>query len=137
MRFAASGKGPGFPILLLGGDHGDLPLPALGGAAVARLVVEQGVDVIADTSGLMVGERTRWFIDFASTLYRLNRAPLHLVIERDEKWQSNFAESIEAFMEKFDSEFQKLCDLNGGPPANKSPRPESAPAEDDNPDLTP
>ena len=81
LRSSADGKGPGFKVLVLGGDHGDLPLPALGGAAVARLIVEQGVNLVADTGAMTVGERTRWMIDFAGTLYRLNRAPLHLVID--------------------------------------------------------
>jgi hypothetical protein len=81
LRSSMDGKGAGFPILVLGGEHGDLPLPALGGAAVARLLVEQGVNLIASTKHLTVGERTRWFIDFASTISRLNRAPLHLVID--------------------------------------------------------
>jgi hypothetical protein len=81
LRSSRDGKGAGFPILVLGGDHGDLPLPALGGAAVARLLTEQGVNLVADTSQLTVGERTRWFIDFATALYRLNRAPLHLVLD--------------------------------------------------------
>lgn len=80
LRSSSDGRGPGFPILVLGGDHGDLPLPALSGAAVARLLVE-GVNLVADTSQLTVGERTRWFIDFAGTLYRLNKAPLHLVLD--------------------------------------------------------
>lgn len=81
LRSSRDGKSAGFPILVLGGDHGDLPLPALGGAAVARLLAEQGVNLVADTSQLTVGERTRWFIDFGRELYRLNRAPLHLVID--------------------------------------------------------
>src|SRR5690349_19517988 len=81
LRSLRDGKGAGFPILVLGGDHGDLPLPALGGAAVARLLAEQGVNLVADTLHLTVGERTRWFIDFASTLYRTNKAPLHLVLD--------------------------------------------------------
>src|SRR3990167_8370409 len=58
LRASVSGKKPGFPILVLGGDHGDLPLPALGGGAVARLLVEQGINLVADTSLLTVGERT-------------------------------------------------------------------------------
>lgn len=81
LRSSRDGKGAGFPMLVLGGDHGDLPLPAAGGAAVARLLVEQGVNLVASTKHLTVGERTRWFIDFAGTLSRLNRAPLHLVID--------------------------------------------------------
>jgi hypothetical protein len=81
LRSSRDGKGAGFPILVLGGDHGDLPLPALGGAAVARLLTEQRVNLIADTSQLSVGERTRWFIDFANTLHRTNKGPLHLVLD--------------------------------------------------------
>lgn len=81
LRTSADGRGPGFKVLVLGGDHGDLPLPVHGGAAVARLVVEQGVNLVADTGNLTVGERTRWMIDFAGALYRLNRTPLHLVID--------------------------------------------------------
>ncbi len=81
LRSSQDGKGAGFPILVLGGDHGDLPLPALGGAAVARLLTEQGVNLVADTLHLTVGERTRWFTDFANTLYRTNKAPLHLVLD--------------------------------------------------------
>jgi uncharacterized protein len=81
LRSSRDGKGPGFPVIVLGGDHGDLPLPANGGAAVARLITEQGVNLVADTSQLTMGESARWFTDFASTLYRSNRSPLHLVID--------------------------------------------------------
>lgn len=81
LRSSRDGKGPGFPVLVLGGDHGDLALPPKGGAAVARLLVEQGVNLVADTSQLTVGERTRWFTDFAGTLYRANKTPLHLILD--------------------------------------------------------
>jgi hypothetical protein len=81
LRTSRDGKGAGFPMLVLGGDHGDLPLPPNGGAAVARLLAVQGVNLVADTSQMTVGERTRWFTEFASTLYRSNKTPLHLVID--------------------------------------------------------
>ena len=81
LRSSRDGKTAGYPVLVLGGEHGDLPIPASGGAAVARLVVEQGANLIADTSNMGVHERTRWFVDFATTLFRLNREPLHLVID--------------------------------------------------------
>jgi hypothetical protein len=81
LRYSADGKGPGFKVLVLGGDHGDLPLPANGGTAVARLIIEQRVPCVLDTGNLTVGERTRWMIEFAGTIYRLNRSPLYLVID--------------------------------------------------------
>lgn len=81
LRSSRDGKSAGFNILVLGGDHGDMPLVASSGAAVARLLVEQGVNLVADTGLMTVGERTRWYIDFATTVYRLNRTPLHLVLD--------------------------------------------------------
>lgn len=81
LRLAADGKGKGFDVVLLGGKHADVPLSPRSGAAVARLVTEQGASVVIDTSGLTVGEYTRWFIDFAGTLYTTIRNPLHLVID--------------------------------------------------------
>lgn len=81
LRLAADGKGRGFDVVLLGGAHADIPLAERSGAAVARLVTEQGASVVIDTSGFKVGEYTRWFIDFAGTLYTSIRAPLHLVID--------------------------------------------------------
>jgi hypothetical protein len=81
LRSARDGKKPGFKVLVLGGDHGDIPLAPSSGAAVARLLVEQGINLVADTSLMTVGERTRWFTDFAGTLNRVNRAPLYLVLD--------------------------------------------------------
>lgn len=81
LRLLADGKSKGWPIILLGGDHGDIPLSAKSGEAVARLVTEQRANVVIDTSGLTVGEYTRFFIDFAGKLYTSIRSPLHLVID--------------------------------------------------------
>jgi len=81
LRLAADGKHAGLDIVLLGGEHADIPLAERSGAAVARLVTEQGASVVIDTSGFTVGEYTRWFIDFAGTLYTTLRNPLHLIID--------------------------------------------------------
>lgn len=81
LRLAADGKGSGFDVVLLGGEHGDIPLSERSGAAVARLVTEQRANVVIDTGGMTVGEYTRWFIDFAGTLYTTIKNPLHLVID--------------------------------------------------------
>src|SRR5258708_9315327 len=44
LRYAASGKGPGIEVLILGGRHGDLPLTPTSGAAVADLLVDGRVN---------------------------------------------------------------------------------------------
>jgi hypothetical protein len=81
LRLGADGKSRGYDVVLLGGAHADIPLSERSGQAVARLVTQQLANVVIDTSGMTVGEYTRWFIDFAGTLYTTIRSPLHLVID--------------------------------------------------------
>lgn len=81
LRSSADGEKAGYEVVILGGAHGDAPLPALSGAACAELVVSGNVQVVFDTSAMTVGDRTRWFIDFGTALYRLNSQPLHLIID--------------------------------------------------------
>jgi hypothetical protein len=59
------------------------------------------------------------FLSYPLICYLDGFPPLHLVIERDEKWQANFSESAENFLEKYDAEFEKLVKLNGGLPKQK------------------
>lgn len=42
--------------------------------------------------------------------------PLHLVIERDERFQAALKEAIDVFIERLDKDFDYLVDLNGGLP---------------------
>lgn len=81
LRSSADGTAPGFPVVILGGSHADATLPPLSGAACAELVAKSRVQVVFDTSLMSVGERTRWFTDFANALFRLNTEPLHVVID--------------------------------------------------------
>lgn len=81
LRLRANGKPSDYRIVILGGERADIPLPDRSGAAVARLVTEQHANVVVDTSGFTVSEYTRWFTDFAQTLYSTIRSPLQLVID--------------------------------------------------------
>lgn len=82
LRLGADGKpAGGHKIILLGGEHGDIPLAPTTGEAVAKLVTEQRASVVIDTGRMTVGEYTRWFISFAGTLYTTIKSPLHLVID--------------------------------------------------------
>lgn len=81
LRLQRDGGAAGYSVIVLGGHHCDAPLPPASGAACAELVTKHQVQVIFDTSAMTVGERTRWFTDFAGGLFRLNRTPLHVVID--------------------------------------------------------
>lgn len=81
LRSSASGKSAGFPVAIFGGAHADLPLGGAHGEAIAEIIGAASTPAILDTSLMRVGERTRFFADFADALVRKNKGPLHLVID--------------------------------------------------------
>ena len=81
LRAAANGRDPGLPILIMGGDHGDVPLESTSGEMVADLVVDERVSAVLDLSRLRKGEQTRFMEIFAERLYQRNRQALHLVLD--------------------------------------------------------
>ncbi len=86
IRFAADGKSPGLPVTILGGEHGDLPLTVDAGEVVARLVVEERVNLVLDLSQFRKSEVARFMTAFMENLYRLkakesNRTPLMFIVD--------------------------------------------------------
>jgi len=81
LKSSADGKHAGYPVVIFGGEHCDVPLNSHAGAHVAELVATGNRPCIVDLGGWMIGERTRFFIDFAAALFRLTRGPRHLVID--------------------------------------------------------
>lgn len=81
LRAAADGQGSGLPVVILGGDHGDLPLPATSGRLIADLVVDDTLSVVLDLSEFSKTQMRRFATDFLERIYRRSRHPLHLVID--------------------------------------------------------
>lgn len=81
LRASADGKGPGLPIVVMGGEHGDVPLAVESGHIVAQLVATEGVSAVLDLSLMRKGEQRRFVMDFAEELYHKNRRPMHLVLD--------------------------------------------------------
>lgn len=83
----AAGTGPGFPVLVMGGDHGDIPLEPTSGELVANFVVESGQSVILDLSAFRSRAAQDRFVEaLCERLYRAksasaNRTPLHLMLD--------------------------------------------------------
>lgn len=90
LRASADGKGPGLPVVILGGHHGDMPLEPASGALVAELVVQNPGYYICDFSLFGSGnEEARFAVDFAEKLYRLkasSKDPLHLFVDEADKF---------------------------------------------------
>lgn len=81
LRSSADGKKPGYPVVVFGGDHGDLPLNPLAGEMIAQAIAAKRFPAVLDLSLLRKAESIRFVTAFMETLYRLNREPLHLFID--------------------------------------------------------
>lgn len=81
LRSNASGKGAGLKVVVFGGHHGDLPLQHTAGAFLARLVVEQSVNVVLDLELLTKGQQIQFVAEFAEALYHGNREAVTIVID--------------------------------------------------------
>lgn len=86
VRSAANGKDPGLPIVILGGERGDVPLEVNAGEVVGKLVVEERVSVLLDLSLLRKHQVATFMADFLESLYRLKareqyRTPLMLIVD--------------------------------------------------------
>jgi hypothetical protein len=68
------------PVVIFGGEHGDLPLQANHGEAIAEIVGTSSTSCIIVTKHLSIRDRTKFFTDFAEAIMRKNKraaAPHH------------------------------------------------------------
>lgn len=82
LRSSADGKSDGFPIAILGGRHGDVPLTVNAGPEIAEFVAGTGTPVILDLSEFSGRQATAFMEGFAERLYQAQRdRPLHLFLD--------------------------------------------------------
>jgi hypothetical protein len=81
IKSSADGKKAGYPIVIFGGPHADVPINAHSGTHVAELVATGNRPCLIDLGGWYVSDRTQFFIDFAETLFRMSKGMRHLVID--------------------------------------------------------
>lgn len=81
LRSSADGDGPGYPVVILGGEHADLPIDDGGGEVIADLVVDTPVPVILDLSEFRKGAARKFLTAFMERVYQRNRDPLHVFVD--------------------------------------------------------
>jgi len=90
LRSNAAGDGPGLPVYVLGGPHGDLPLEPTAGKLIADLVVDSGHSFVLDLSDLLTKAAARQFVaDFLEHLHRRKaraRTTLLLVVDEADEF---------------------------------------------------
>lgn len=83
LRSSADGLAPGFPIAIIGGRFGDLPLFHGSGPALAE-IVGRGVSAILDMSRLPKDSQQDFTADFLEALGRAAVVPMHVIVEEAE-----------------------------------------------------
>jgi uncharacterized protein len=81
LKSSATGKSGGYPVVIFGGPHADVQISGSHGDAIAEAIATSSTPAIIDVSQMRVGERTRFFVDFAETLRVKNVGPLNLFID--------------------------------------------------------
>jgi hypothetical protein len=80
LRASADGRSEGFPILVAGGDHADIPLDEHAGETMAQAAADR-FSAVLDLSGFRKGQSMRFMTGFLEALYRLNRLPCHVIVD--------------------------------------------------------
>ncbi|MGH9644405.1 MAG: hypothetical protein ACRD3Q_18540 [Terriglobales bacterium] len=81
IKSSADGKSAGFPVVIFGGEHADVPINEHSGAQVGELLATGNRPALIDLGGWMVGERTRFFVLFAAAFFKFARGARHLIID--------------------------------------------------------
>jgi DNA helicase HerA-like ATPase len=104
LKSSADGQQPGYPVVIFGGRHGDVPLQAADGATIADFVVEERVPAILSLRHLeSQADMRRLVTDFARRLYHRkgeagHDTPLMLIIDEAHLFVPQRVESGEAPM---------------------------------------
>lgn len=100
MRSSGDGTGPGLPIPIFGGLHGDLPLLPEMGKLIADLIADHNLTCILDVSEFASrAAQMRFLADFGEQLYRRhgkNPAPRHLILEEADEYLPQVVRADEA-----------------------------------------
>lgn len=90
LRLDTDGIRPAFPVVIIGGDHADVPLEHTMGEQLGEIIGTRNLPCVIDISAFSTGERHRFVRDFLASLHTHNRAVLHLILdEADEAAPQN------------------------------------------------
>ena len=87
LQFAPDSAPSGYPVVVFGGAHADVPLDPGMGAALGHLIGTHAIACVVDVSDLGSSVVRREFMAaFAEALYEANTEPLHLVLDEADLW---------------------------------------------------
>lgn len=80
LKSSADGKSAGYPVVIFGGKHADVPVQPTAGAALAELIFTGNRPCIIDMREWRSMDRTKFFIDFAESAFKVTQGHRYLVI---------------------------------------------------------
>ena len=87
LRASADGGAPGYPVVVFGGRHADVPITSDMAAALGRIIAREALVSVVDLSDLgSSAARRRFMAAFAEALYETNEEPLHLILDKADLW---------------------------------------------------
>jgi hypothetical protein len=87
LRASADGSAPGYPVIVFGGKHADVPITSDMGVALGRIIAQEALVCVVDLSDLgSNAARRRFMAALAEALYEANEEPLHLVLDEADLW---------------------------------------------------
>lgn len=75
-----------YSVLIMGGDHADIPLQATAGKFVADFLVRERISTVLDVSHFSEADMVRFVGDFAEQLYRTNKEVVHLFLDEADEF---------------------------------------------------
>ena len=87
LRASADGSAPGYPVIVFGGRHADVPITVDTATALGKIIAREALACVVDLSDLgSSSARRRFMAAFAEALYEANEEPLHLVLDEADMW---------------------------------------------------
>jgi hypothetical protein len=87
LRTSADGSAPGYPVIVFGGKHADVPITGDMAAALGEIIAREALACVVDLSDLGSSSARRRFMPaFAEALYEANVEPLHLILDEADLW---------------------------------------------------
>jgi hypothetical protein len=81
LKSSADGKSAGYPLVIFGGEHADVPIDQTSGAVVGELVATGNRPCIIDLKHFSEAAKCTFMIGFLGEIFRRNKARLMLVLD--------------------------------------------------------
>jgi len=94
-----------YPVVVFGGDNGDIPLSKDSGKVAAEFVINERVPVLFDLVLLGENEMRQFATDFATTIWRSNRDAVHIFLDEADL----FAPQSSKYAAKSLGAWQNVC----------------------------